>query len=147
MSAISAFEAEGETALVLGDGERGQVYENPAARLVHTPGGVFCRVERPVEYAFFRSGAALAEAVDRHRARRELWEAMRLVEDGGFLLVVYDERRFFRNRPQAGSPMIRPPECFVYLGKSERRLLFYTGEEFLFFRFGAGVPVLPPLRE
>ncbi|HFB39447.1 MAG TPA: hypothetical protein ENJ76_03430 [Oceanithermus sp.] len=126
----------------------GQVYENPVARLVHAPAGVLCELKAPLFGVHARTGPAVAEVVDERAARRILWEALAQAEEGGELLVVYDERRQYRTVPEpAGEPLLRPPYCLILRAGRERRWLFFTGREFLYFRLEAGLPVLGPIHE
>ena len=126
----------------------GHVYENPVARLVHAPAGVFCELKAPLPGVYARLGPAVAEVVGEREARRVLWEALAQAEEGGELLVVYDERRYYRSGPEpGGEPLLKPPYCLVLRAGRERRWLFFTGQEFLSFFLGAGLPVLGPVRE
>jgi len=126
----------------------GQVYENPVARLLHAPSGILCEFKAPLSGVYARLGPAVAEVVDERGARRVVWEALSRAEEGGEILVVYDERRYYSNVPQpTGEPLLRPPYGLLLWAGRERWGLFFTGREFLFFRLSAGLPVLGPVRE
>ena len=126
----------------------GRTYENPVARLVHAPAGVLCELKAPLFGVHARMGPAVAEVVGEREARRALWEALALAEEEGEIFVVYDENRIYRTFPQpAGEPLLRPPYCLGLWARRERRLLFFTGRDFLYFRLGAGLPVLGAVRE
>ncbi len=126
----------------------GQVYENPVARLLHAPAGVLCEFKAPLSGLYVRLGPAVAEVVGAREARRVVWEALSRAEEGGEILVVYDERRYYTNVPEpAGAPLLRPPYGLLLRAGRERWGLFYTGREFLYFRLAAGLPVLGPVRE
>ncbi len=128
----------------------GTVYQNAVARLVHGPEGLVCELEKPWSALFVWLGGFAAEVVGRRQAHRALWEAFADAEREGSLLVVYDERRSYWRRPgrsPLGEARLAAPYCFVLETPRVRRLLFFTGREFLDFKKRPGFPVLAPLRE
>ncbi len=126
----------------------GRVYENPVARLFHAPAGVLCEFKAPLSGVYARLGPAVAEVVGEREARRVVWEALSRAEEGGEVVIVYDERRYYTNVPRPeGEPLLRPPYSLLLRAGRERWGLFFTGREFLFFRLGSGLPVLEPVRE
>ncbi len=126
----------------------GQVYENPVARLVHAPEGVYCEFKRPVRGAYLRLAPSLAEVLPERGARRVVWEAFsRRQAEPGELLVVYDEKTYYRwGAREVGRPRLEPPYLLFLEAPRSRWLLFYQGREFLFFRLSPGLPVLAGVR-
>ncbi len=124
---------------------RGRVYENPVARLVHAPEGVYCELKRPFSAAYARLAPALAEVLAEREARRVVWEALARRQAGeGALLVVYDERTYhLAAGREVGPARLEAPYLLLLLeARRDRWLLFFQGREFLFFRFAPGLPVL-----
>ncbi len=123
---------------------QGEVYENPVARLIHAPAGVYCELKHPFVAFYARLAPALAEVLGERDARRVVWEALaRRQAREGDLLLVYDERTYYLAAgEETGKPRLEAPYLLLFEARRTRWLLFFQGKEFLFFRFSPGLPVL-----
>jgi len=123
---------------------QGEVYENPVARLIHAPAGVYCELKHPFTAFYARLAPALAEVLGERGARQVVWEALaRRQAGGGDLLLVYDEQTYYlATEKETGQPRLEAPYLLLLEARRTRWLLFFQGKEFLFFRFAPGLPVL-----